>query len=192
MAVPSLLGTADSYAHLVSELAKKGWIDPPANLAHSRIYVFTGQSDTVVASKVVEVGVEVYRKLGVPASQIDFHDDDLPGKGAGHAWITNGFGNACDASATPFIDDCHDDQAGAILQMMYGTLQPPAAVPAGRIVAFDQTEFVPGRDAAANGMADTGFMFVPKACEVGAGPPCRLHVALHGCLQAAEKLGDTF
>jgi poly(3-hydroxybutyrate) depolymerase len=192
MSVTGLLGTAESYAHLVSALAKKGWIDPPANLARSHVYVFTGQSDTVVNSKVVEVGVEVYRRLGVPASQIDFHDDDLPGKGAGHSWVTNKFGNACDANATPFIDDCHYDQAGEILQTIYGALQPPAAVPAGRIVAFDQTEFVAGGNAAANGMADTGFMYLPKACEPGAGPPCRLHVALHGCLQAAEKLGDTF
>ena len=123
---------------------------------------------------------------------LSLSDEDLPGAGAGHSWVTQNFGNACDANATPYINDCEYDQAGDILRTLYGPLQPKAAAPAGRIVAFNQTEFVPGGAAAANGMLDTGYLYVPKACEPGAAQPCRLHVALHGCLQSAEKLGDEF
>ena len=128
----------------------------------------------------------------MPGSHVKFRDQDLPGAGAGHSWVTENFGNACDANAKPFINDCRYDQAEELLQTIYGPLQPPAVQPAGRIVAFDQTEFAPGKAAAANGLLDTGYLYVPKACEPGAAEPCRLHVALHGCLQSAEVLRDEF
>ena len=192
MSTPDLLQPVGFYTGIVADLAAKGWIDPPGNLARSRVYMFTGKSDRVVNPRTVQLGVGLYRALGVPAGQISFHDEDLPGAGAGHSWVTQNFGNACDANAAPYINDCEYDQAGDILRTLYGPLQPKAAAPAGRIVAFDQTEFVPGGAAAANGMLDTGYLYVPKACEPGAAQPCRLHVALHGCLQSAEKLGDEF
>jgi poly(3-hydroxybutyrate) depolymerase len=192
MSVPSLLRPIDSYARLTAELAARGWIDPPANLARSRVYIFTGQADKVVNSRTIELAANLYRVLGVPQSQIIFRDRDLPGAGAGHSWVTKNFGNACDANATPFINDCRYDQAGEVLQAIYGPLQPPAVQAGGRIVAFDQSEFVPGEAAAANGLLDRGYLYVPKACEPGAAPRCRLHVVLHGCLQSAEVLGDEF
>jgi poly(3-hydroxybutyrate) depolymerase len=154
--------------------------------------MFTGQADQVVNSKTVELGEKLYEALGVPAAQIKFDDRDLPDPGAGHSWVTSDFGSACDANASPYINDCHYDQAGIELQWIYGPLQPRATTPTGRIVAFDQTEFVPGHAAAANGMLDTGYLYVPKTCERGATQPCRLQVALHGCLQSAEKLKDEF
>jgi hypothetical protein len=192
MSVPSLLKPVAFYQQIASDLAAKGWIDSPGNLARSRVYLFTGQADTVVNSKVVELGADLYRTLGVPASQIVFRDRDLPGKGAGHSWVTKNFGNRCDANASPYINDCDYDQAGEMLQAIYGRLVPPAARPEGRIVAFDQTEFVPRAAAAANGLSATGYLYVPKACEAGAPLPCRVNVALHGCLQSAELLGDEF
>jgi len=192
MSVPTLLQPVDFYAQLTADLAAKAWIDPPGNLARSRVYMFTGQADKVVSSKTVELGASLYRTLGVPGSQVKFRDQDLPGAGAGHSWVTKNFGNACDANAKPFINDCRYDQAEELLQTIYGPLQPPAVQPAGRIVAFDQTEFAPGKAAAANGLLDTGYLYVPKACEPGAAERCRLHVVLHGCLQSAEVLRDEF
>jgi poly(3-hydroxybutyrate) depolymerase len=192
MSVPTLLKPVAFYAQIVADLAAKGWIDPPGNVARSRVYLFTGQADTVVNSKTVELGASLYRTLGVPASQITFRDRDLPGTGAGHSWVTKNFGNRCDANASPFINDCLYDQAREMLQTIYGPLQPPAVQPEGRIIAFDQREFVPGSATAANGLSDTGYLFVPKACETGALQPCRLTVTLHGCLQSAEVLGSEF
>ncbi|HXO91140.1 MAG TPA: depolymerase [Stellaceae bacterium] len=192
MSVPTLLRPVDFYARLTADLAARGWIDPPGDLARSRVYLFTGQADKVVNSKTIELGTSLYRTLGVPAAQVKFRDRDLPGAGAGHSWVTKNFGNACDANAKPFINDCHYDQAEELLQTIYGQLQPPAARPAGRIVVFDQTEFAPGGAAAANGLLDTGSLYVPKACEPGAAQRCRLHVVLHGCLQSAEVLRDEF
>ena len=192
MSVPTLLQPVDHYAQLTADLAAKGWIDPPRDLARSRVYLFTGQADKIVSPKTVELGASLYRALGVPTAQVKLHDRDLPGAGAGHSWVTKNFGNACDANAKPFINDCRYDQAEDLLQTIYGPLQPPAAPPAGHIVAFDQMEFAPGKAAAANGLLDTGYLYVPKACEPGAERRCRLHVVLHGCLQSAEVLRDEF
>lgn len=192
MSVPTLLKPVAFYAQIATDLAAKGWIDPPGNLARSRVYLFAGKADKVVNPKAVELGASLYRTLGVPASQITFRDQDLPGTGAGHSWVTKNFGNACDANASPFINDCDYDQAGDVLQSLYGRLEPPAVRPEGRIVAFDQTEFVQRAAATANGLSATGYLYVPKACEAGATEPCRVAVVLHGCLQSAEILGAEF
>lgn len=192
MQAPGLLKPVASYARIVADLAGKGWIDPPSNLARSRVYLFTGKADSVVNPKTVELAASLYRTLGVPDGQIRFRDRDLPGAGAGHSWVTRSFGNSCNANASPFINRCDYDQAGDVLQTIYGALQPPAGAPGGRIVAFDQTEFVAGAAAAANGLWHTGYLYVPQACEAGAAQPCRLVVALHGCLQSAELLGAEF
>ena len=192
MSVPTLLQPVDFYVRLTADLAARGWIDPPANLARSRVYLFTGQGDKVVSPKTIELAASLYRSLGVPAPQVKFRDQDLSGAGAGHSWVTKNFGNSCDANAPPFINDCRYDPAEEVLQTVYGPLQPPAVQSAGRIVAFDQTLFAPGKATAANGLLDTGYLYVPKACEPGAAQPCRLHVVLHGCLQSAEVLRDEF
>jgi poly(3-hydroxybutyrate) depolymerase len=192
MSVPRLLRNADSYARLTADFAAKGWIDPLSNIPRSRVYIFTGQADSVVNSKVIEMGASLYRRLGVPETQLQFHNKDLPGDGAGHSWVTKNFGNVCNANASPFINRCDYDQAAGVLQTIYGPLKPPVNEPAGRIVVFDQTEFVAGNAAAANGLSDKGYLYVPKACEPGGTQLCRLHLVLHGCLQAAEVLGDQF
>jgi poly(3-hydroxybutyrate) depolymerase len=191
--VPFLLDDVATYKDRLEKLAAKGWIDPPANLARARAYFFTGGSDQVVDSETVVKGKALYDSLGVPADNIVFEDHSGPAAKAGHSWVTKNFGGACDANAAPYIDDCKYDQAGAELKAIYGQdLKAPAAAATGSIIAFDQKEFVPGKATAANGLLDTGYLYVPKACEPGAGQPCRLQVVLHGCKQSAEELGDVF
>jgi hypothetical protein len=193
MKVPFMLDDVPTYKDRLEQLAAKGWIDSPSNLARDKAYFFTGGSDDVVASETVEKGKELYDALGVPAANIVFEDHSGPAANAGHSWVSKDFGGACDANATPFIDDCVYDQAGAELKAIYGQdLKPPADTPTGRIVAFDQKEFVPGKATAANGLWHTGYLYVPKACEPGAAQPCRLQVVLHGCKQSAEELHDVF
>jgi hypothetical protein len=128
--------------------------------------------------------VAFYRAAGVPAAAIR-HVDDLP---AGHAFVTLDQGSACDVTRSPFINDCDYDQAGAILEHLYGPLAPPADEPAGALLEFDQTEFLP--EATRHGLAATGFVYLPASCAGGAA--CRVHVAFHGCKQTAELIGDAF
>ena len=68
---------------------------PPSNLAHSRIYLFTGGANSVVSSETVEKGRAVYAALGVPSANIVFEDDSGPAARAGHSWVTKNFGGKC-------------------------------------------------------------------------------------------------
>ncbi len=190
---PFMLDEVASYKKTVDRLAAKGWIDPPSNLARTKLYFFTGGSDIMVSPETVEEGEALYLALGVPAGSILFEDRSGPAAHAGHAWVTMAYGSSCSANVSPYINDCFYDQAGAELKAIYGAnLSPPAGRATGRMIAFDQTEFVPDRGAAANGLSKTGYVYVPKACEPGAAQPCRLQVALHGCTQSAEVLGNVF
>jgi poly(3-hydroxybutyrate) depolymerase len=193
MSTPFLLEDVSFYTDLVKTLARKAAIDPLSDLAHSKVYFFTGGADSVVNSQTVEKGRDVYVALGVPPANIVFEDHSGPAANAGHSWVTKNFGGKCSVNKAPYINDCVYDQAGAELKALYGpNLKPAAAAPGGRIVAFDQTEFVAGGAARANGLSDVGYLYVPKDCEQGAKPPCRLHIVLHGCQQSSEILGAEF
>lgn len=167
--------------------AALGQIDPLSDLKNDRIYVFSGTDDTVVRQQAVDATVAFFKLAGVPDANL-LYVNDVP---AGHAVITPSFGNACDANASPYISHCNVDgqgydQAGAILTHIYGPLNPPATQPSGQIVAFNQRAFAPATSA----MADTAYVYVPKACADG--QPCRVHVAIHGCAQSAAVVGDKF
>jgi len=167
--------------------AMEDQIDPLSNLKERRIYVFSGQQDSVVRPPAVRATVGFFRDVGVREENLAFVDD-LP---AGHALITAGFGNDCAANADPYISHCSQegrgyDQAGAILSHIYGPLSARAKEAKGALVEFNQREFADDM----SGLADTGFAYVPKGCKPSA--PCRVHVAIHGCKQSAESVGDKF
>ena len=166
-------------------LAADARIDPLSGLAGDRVFVFSGSADDTVTSAVVARTVAFYRAAGVPAADIRYVDD-LP---AGHAFVTLDQGNACEVTRSPFVNDCDYDQAGAILEHIYGPLAPPAGEAAGTLIEFDQTEFL--ADATRHGLATTGFAYVPASC-AGGSAGCRVHVAFHGCKQTAELVGDAF
>lgn len=104
-----------------------------------------------------------------------------------HAMVTASYGNACGTSRNPFVNNCGFDLAGTALRHIYGSLSPPT-VATGKIVRFDQTEYV-GRDVV-HGLDERGYLYVPSGCTTDA--RCRLHIAFHGCLQNAEAVGDAF
>jgi hypothetical protein len=95
--------------------------------------------------------------------------------------------NACNLSISPYISNCHFDGAGAALQWIHGPLNARNdGSLGGSLVQFNQTEFI----AAGEGMDATGWLYVPAHC--AAGQQCRLHVALHGCLQGYASIGADF
>ena len=85
------------------------------------------------------------------------------------------------------IDSEGYDQAKAILQHIYGPLNPRVDTPAGEIVSFNQRAYA----SAATGMADTAYLYVPQSC-TAKGANCKVHVAIHGCMQSAESVGAQF
>lgn len=169
------------------KFATAGQIDALSHLKTRRIYVFSGTKDSVVRQPAVDATVSFFKQVGVPEAHLAYVNK-MP---AGHAIITPNHGNSCAANEAPYISHCEIDgqgydQAGALLRHIHGDLQPKANALAGRLVTFDQRKFA----APATGMADEAFLYVPKACD--AGKTCKVHVALHGCLQSAESIGKQF
>ena len=191
MSAPALLDNAASYAERVKDFQSRHWIDPIAGLEPDKVYLFTGSADSVVASKTVLTGADVYAELGVPEENIlVVHYTEPPG--AGHSWVTDNYILPCNANTNPYINNCQYDQAGAILQHIYGELKPRAQTVSGTFHEFSQLEFAPDGELAGNGLWDVGYLYVPRACEPGGDEQCPLHVVLHGCAQSAEVLDDTF
>lgn len=179
-------GTADpaDLANKAKRRADRDDIDPIADVASDKVYLFSGQSDLTVVPAIVAAAAKFYAVLGVPASNIK-HVTNLP---SGHAFVTEEEGGACEYTGAPYVVDCDYDQAGELLKHIYGPLNPRAGVPGGDFAVFDQRPYTAGF--MPNGMADQGVVYVPKACRDTAG--CRIHVAYHGCAQTRAQVGDAF
>jgi len=177
---------------ITNQKAGQGTIDPTSNLAHSRLWLFSGSADSVVPTPVMQA-LETYYKHYVNPSNI-FFEKGVP---AEHAMPTDSFGNACSFRGDPFINNCHFDAAGELLKWIYGNLNPKnTGTLSGRFIEFNQSEFL--ASPASHGMSPSGWVYVPATCEHA---QCRLHIVFHGCKQypAAPfasgpqgKIGDTY
>jgi hypothetical protein len=174
--------SASALADRAKELAREGKIDPIEGVIGDRVYLFSGGEDRVVVRSVVESADRFYQALGVPSGQVRLETDP----DAGHAFLTEDSGTACGASESPFLSDCDYDQAGAILQWIYGELAPPSVEPQGHFVRYSQQAF----GARGDGLGEAGVVYVPEACRQESG--CRLHMALHGCEQGLDQVRMRF
>lgn len=160
--------------------------DSTANLSSRKIFLWTGSADTTV-------GPNVMNQLKSQLSNYDTaaNVSYVTTSGAVHTFPTNFSGsgdNSCSSSVSPYISNCSYDGAGAVLQWIYGTLNAPnTGTLGGSVVSFNQTSFI----AAGNGMDTTGYLYVPASCASGS-TVCKVHVALHGCLQSYGSIGSDF
>lgn len=172
------------FAAEIRAAAAAGRVADPALLADDRLWLFHGALDRTVAAGVSDALAELYRQF-VPPEQVVYIKDVA----AAHHFPAAGRGHACDASVPPFVGDCGYDAAGEMLQQLYPGLQPPAdpavADPPAEILTFALA------GAAAAGLDETAYLFVPPACADDA-PACALHLVLHGCAQSATQLGSVF
>jgi poly(3-hydroxybutyrate) depolymerase len=174
---------AEKLAKRANELAEDGKIDELSGLADDKVYLFSGNEDQTVVRAVVEAARRFYQAAGVPEGNVT-----LVEKEGGHAFLTETEGTACGLSKDPYVSDCDYDQARAILEWIYGApLADPSPSPTGKFITFDQSAF---NDGVPNGLAAEGVVYVPEDCVGHTG--CRLHIALHGCDQAHETVGDAF
>lgn len=174
---------AKSLAAKARNRATRGLIAPISDVTGDKIYLFAGRADRTVEPPIVTAAGEFYRDVGVPQSNILMVSDT----DAGHAFVTETEGGACDKTGTPYIVDCDYDQAGALLAHIYGTLNPPSSARAGRFLRFDQRPFT--KDLGDHGLAVTGAVYLPDTC---ANETCRIHVAYHGCSQNRQFVGGSF
>jgi hypothetical protein len=174
----------------VSGLSSGAYMAGQMEVAHSKDIIGAGvvaggpfACAETESSPVVEADKRFYAAVGVPEGNIT-----LVEKEGGHAFLTETEGTACGLSKDPYVSACGYDQAKAILEWIYGSpLAGPSPSPTGKFTTFDQVSFSKGRP---NGLAAEGVVYVPSEC--ASHPGCRLHIALHGCDQARETVGDAF
>lgn len=159
------------YVKMVHDEFQKKSIDDPANLTQQQIFILNGTQDKIVLPESGQKLLEFYKSFGANVTS-DF------ALGMGHGFPSPRAKNKCDATQFPWMNNCNYDGAGKILQTFYPPLLPAAAKTTAQVATFDQTEF----NSKTSMMADTGNIFVPASCLI-AGASCRLHIALHGCLQ---------
>lgn len=173
---------------ITNSLAASGAIDDPARLRATRVWLFSGRKDNRVYPVVMDALKDYYRTY-IDDNNIGYKND----LDAGHAMITEDYGNKfCANSESPYINDCDYDGAGTILSWIYGSetpLKPHSNQLTGTFIEFDQNPFLPNGNAYSHSMGDSGYAYIPKACESTA---CRVHVALHGCRQSVGYVGDAF
>jgi hypothetical protein len=191
---PCMKGAPDapSIAPLIA--ATEAWvrskdIDEIKHLKGQKIYLFNGYNDAVVARSVTDAAVAFYRHfLGAAQAGNLYYQY---GVGAGHSQVTIDWGQPCAKNEGDYIDACGYDQAGIILQFIYGTLAAKNTDhPTGRLEPFDQRDFTRPTLPVSYSMAETGYVYVPAACERQ--ERCRVHIALHGCEQYAGRIGDDY
>ena len=171
------------------ELATRGFaakdlIDSPANLAEQRVFMFTGGRDELVPRAVFEQLALYYSRFSVSAHNVS----KVLLANAGHTMPTVAYGNDCAVTGSPYIGKCRFDGAKEILSWIYGPLKAQRKGPlTGHFVKFDQTPYVANTSFLwRTGMDTTGWIYIPKTC--AGGGRCRLHVALHGCMQGQSYL----
>lgn len=171
-------------AERAGRLSERGRVDPIDNVRSDRIYLFSGKDDHTVVPAIVDAARRFYAALGVPDANVEFVSD-LP---AGHGFVTEDKGRACDYTGKPYIIDCDYDQAGAVLKQIYGALDVPAGELSGAFEVFDQTPYT--QDLSNHGLSDRGIVYVPQSCR--AGRDCRVHIAYHACGQNRTFVGEAF
>ena len=117
-------------------------IDPTSFLNNSPVYLYSGTKDTVVNPGVMQKLEQYYTYYGANVkSNFNIASE--------HAFITNDYGisiplsffntflgNSCTTLASPYINNCNFDLAGAILQQIYGPLKSPVTSNPNNVTIF--------------------------------------------------------
>ena len=160
--------------------------DNKANVANQKVFMWVGSSDSTVGPNPMNAARTQYTNNSVAAANLSFTQRT----GAAHTFPTDfdsTGNNSCGTTASPYVSNCSYDGAKEMLTQFYGTLNARNNAPAAaNYVEFDQTAYSSGNP----GMAATGWIYVPASC--AAGTQCKLHVALHGCVQNYATVGDKF
>lgn len=177
--------------------AAAGRIDAVSNLSNDRVWLLHGKNDQGVKESVMDALRDWYQLAGVSPGNIDYQRE----RPYGHTWPTkyysypgDAWGNTNDCNSTdyPWMGECNYDAAGAMLQHIYGTLNPRnGGSLSGTVKAVRQSDhFNAGGYGSPSSMNPKAYVYVPDACENGAS--CKLHVAFHGCEMNYESAPSYF
>ena len=175
---------ADSETYLETQSAL-GTIDAMSNLAGQPVYLWSGTQDAIVNPLEMDDLQSEYLRYGANVR----YDNNYP---AAHGWESPDGELGCGTSGSPYMVRCNSadgsvyDSVQAWLTMFLGPLHPRNnGKLQGSLLTFDQTEFGASPNVS---MSPTGSVFVPKSCADG--KTCGFVLALHGCLQQSQLVGD--
>jgi hypothetical protein len=172
-----------SFDHASASIARTDAataIDATSNLRRQKVWLFSGYNDGLVRRGAMDTVAKYYDHY-ISSENVFYKTNNH----APHTLVSD-YGAKCLASNAQWLNNCSYDAAGFLLKHIYGYLKPPKNTLSSSPQAFDQRDFVSGNPAAI-GLADTGYVFVPAACQTDT---CRVHVVFHGCKQYAQKVGD--
>ncbi|MEO6076211.1 MAG: PHB depolymerase family esterase [Dokdonella sp.] len=164
--------------------AAKGDIALLSNLAGDPVFVLHGSKDATVAESVSRASAEFYEGLGTDQPKVSWDGArEFP-----HLFPVASGEASCDKSESPYIGNCGYDAAGAIFTALYGPAPTAVSTETGAYTTFDQAAYATVNKK--THMADQGEIYVPKACANG--EPCGVLIALHGCQQNRDAVGEAF
>jgi hypothetical protein len=163
---------------LLRDSAASGLVDDISAMGDDRAWIFHGTGDALVNARVTEAAAAFYAEYLAPGAVSFVGDVETV-----HGFPTLDTGSACNEMTAPFLLACDFDAAGELLRALHGPLDPRTAA-SGTLSTVAQPG---GADAS---MLDEAFLYVPASCADGAA--CGVHIALHGCKQSAEAVGDAF
>ena len=167
--VDLLVAQTKLYSHL-------GKISNVNNLQDDRVFLFRGSNDETVLSPSMEAAKVFYQKLGVPTFKAVF---DLP---SGHAFPTVSEGHECElAGEVPWIAACNRNLANEMISFLLNKKIKNKNSHGDNYFRYQQES--------APSMAEYGYFYIPKVCHKRA---CRLHVAIHGCVQSTADVDLDF
>lgn len=167
-----------------ARLAAANLIDDPHYLAKQKVWMLSGAKDLLVPHSIMDT-LQTYYQHFMPAANINY----IKNAKASHGMITETKGGSCSLSLPPFMNDCDFDAAGALLKQMYGNLKPKVVAKAANLHTFNQQAFYDLNDKSVS-LHQNAHIYIPNACQQG--QRCKLHIALHGCLQSEDLVGDSF
>ncbi|MGZ5857433.1 MAG: extracellular catalytic domain type 2 short-chain-length polyhydroxyalkanoate depolymerase, partial [Burkholderiaceae bacterium] len=175
------------YVSYTNSFASAGTIDPTSNLTTTKVYMWSGTSDTTVKQSVMNA-LKNYYLTWVPSGNIQYNSTTA----AAHGWESPYGTVACATQASPYVINCGtQDAEHDYLTQFYGTLNAKStpSTLGGTFIEFDQTEFISGTPAS-NSLANSGWMYVPADC--AAMKACKVEIVVHGCQQYYGTIGDKF
>ncbi|XP_033731830.1 uncharacterized protein LOC117321514 [Pecten maximus] len=191
MQTPSVTSVT-SMEILVTAGGFLGNVDSPSNLQNDKVYIFSGNSDTVVNPGNGPHIQQFYQHYISNRSNIK----TVFGLAAEHCMPTDNYGGKCDilSASNGYLNNCNYSAAYDLLNHIYGgTLKKPWSTSAisGNLLKFDQNEFFHLSHPSTYSMDVTGYVYVPEVCSQRI-MDCKLHVALHGCKMGRTTIGDVY
>jgi hypothetical protein len=171
------MGLEELHAYAETQ-AEEASIDALDNLGDDKVWLFLGALDVIINEDVPAAAQSFYASY-LPAENITLVNDiEAP-----HGMPTLDVGADCASVTTPFLNACNYDAAGELLRALSGPLNARTTT-VGDLVSVTQ----PG--AATADMLESAFLYVPPSCANG--ESCGVHIALHGCQQSSEFVGDAY